>query len=457
MAKPSRHYECVNCGAHSPKWIGRCSQCGAFNTMAERVEQPAIQTHKRGFGMRSDEGPTRLVDISVDTDERISTGIQELDRVFGGGITKGSMTLLGGDPGIGKSTLLLQVCDRVAVETQRTVLYVSGEESKRQIRMRSERLGITNPRIQVLTDTNVETICEHIRSLMPALVIIDSIQTMMVPDIDSVPGSVTQIRDATGRFMQIAKTLDIPMVLVGHVTKQGDMAGPKVLEHAVDTVVYFEGDEHRAVRLLRAVKNRFGNTNEIGLFEMRSNGLHEITNPSLFFMSETTIPQVGSAMVVSLEGTRPFVVEIQALTPVTHLMNPRRESIGVDYKRANLITAILIEKCRLSFGNRDVYLNAVGGVTLREPACDLGIAAALISSRNEIPIDRHAVFIGEIGLSGEVRPVPQTELRVQEAIKLGFKQIYVASKYTEKVSHQSPDGLIGVETITDLVKSLSRA
>ena len=256
-------------------------------------------------------------------------------------------------------------------QNKQAVLYVSGEESKRQIRMRSERLGISSPYIHVLTDTNVEMICEHIRTLAPGLVVIDSIQTMMVPGIDSVPGSVTQIRDSTGRFMQVAKTLDIPIILVGHVTKQGDMAGPKVLEHAVDTVVYFEGDEHRAVRLLRAVKNRFGNTNEIGLFEMRSDGLHEVTNPSLFFMSDSTIPQVGSAMVVSLEGTRPFVVEIQALTPITHLTNPRRESIGVDYKRTNLITAILIEKCRLGLSNRDVYLNAVGGVTLREPACDL--------------------------------------------------------------------------------------
>lgn len=422
--------------------------------MEERVEQPNLETHKRGFGMRSDEGPTRLVDIAVNSDERIVTGIQELDRVFGGGITKGSMTLIGGDPGIGKSTLLLQVCDKIATQNKQAVLYVSGEESKRQIRMRSERLGISSPYIHVLTDTNVEMICEHIRTLAPGLVVIDSIQTMMVPGIDSVPGSVTQIRDSTGRFMQVAKTLDIPIILVGHVTKQGDMAGPKVLEHAVDTVVYFEGDEHRAVRLLRAVKNRFGNTNEIGLFEMRSDGLHEVTNPSLFFMSDSTIPQVGSAMVVSLEGTRPFVVEIQALTPITHLTNPRRESIGVDYKRTNLITAILIEKCRLGLSNRDVYLNAVGGVTLREPACDLGIATALISSRNGIPIDRHAVFIGEVGLSGEVRPVPQTDLRVQEAVKLGFKQIYVAGKYIEKTPNRLPTGLVGVNTLGDLVKIL---
>ncbi len=429
MAKAKEVYVCNQCGYETAKWMGKCPNCNSWNTLEEQevVPQPKSQKAQLNGGrVISSADIYKMNEIDTDDEIRYYTGVSELDRVLGGGIVKGSLVLLGGDPGIGKSTILLQMCKSISHDI--SVLYISGEESPKQIKMRAERIGVNSDNILILSETDLSRIRERILEQKPDIVVIDSVQTISKEDISSSPGSISQVKECTGEFMRIAKSSGIPIFLIGHVNKEGSIAGPKVMEHMVDAVLYFEGERTLDCRILRAVKNRFGSTNEIGVFEMAREGLREVENPSAMFMQGKPEGVSGIATVSVLEGTRPIIAEIQALVSQTPFPAPRRVSTGYDYNRLNLLIAVLEKRCGLYFGNSDAYLNIIGGLRISEPAADLAIATALASSLKDFIIPSDTVLIGEIGLAGEVRIVSSIEKRIVEARKLGFTRAIVPAK-----------------------------
>ncbi len=447
---------CQNCGHESSKWMGQCPGCREWNTFVEELTDK--KSAKRASDVRN--GAVETVPISgieMTQEKRISTQMKELDRVLGGGIVKGSMVLVGGDPGIGKSTLLLQVCRKLS-EQEIRVLYISGEESLQQIRLRAERIGSFKDTLKLLCETNLDTVRNVIKDEKPEVVIIDSVQTMYSEEISSAPGSVSQVRESTGVLMQIAKGMGISVFIVGHVTKEGVVAGPRVLEHMVDTVLYFEGDRHAAYRILRGVKNRFGSTNEIGVFEMRREGLAEVENPSEYMLSGKPDGASGSVVACTMEGTRPILLEVQALVCHSNFGMPRRTAAGTDFNRVNLLMAVLEKRLGLPLGSCDAYVNIAGGIRMNEPAIDLGIVLAIISSYKDIAIDDKTICFGEVGLSGEVRAVSMAEQRVLEAAKLGFETcllpqvcISAAENTFRKIKGIR---LTGVRTVGDAMHSI---
>lgn len=447
-------YFCQNCGYESGKWLGQCPGCREWNTFVEEiVDKKSVGKGKQLGNDNAQAMPLSAIEMTQD--KRVSTDIAELDRVLGGGIVQGSLVLVGGDPGIGKSTLLLQVCRNLSAQKIK-VLYISGEESLQQIKIRAERIGTFEDSLSLLCETNLDTIQKVIDREKPQIVVIDSIQTMYNENVASAPGSVSQVRESTGTFMQIAKGSGISIFIVGHVTKEGVVAGPRVLEHMVDTVLYFEGDRHAAYRILRGVKNRFGSTNEIGVFEMRQNGLVEVENPSEFMLSGKPEGASGSVVACSMEGTRPILLEVQALVCHTNFGIPRRTAAGTDYNRVNLLMAVLEKRLGLQLGNCDAYINIAGGIRMNEPAIDLGIVLALISSYKEKPIDEKTICFGEVGLSGEVRAVSMAEQRVLEAKKLGFETCILPEVCLDGLKSISGIKLIGVRTVKDAMDSILR-
>lgn len=422
MAKAKSMYICRECGAEYPKWSGKCLQCGSWNTLEETVVLPAAKggSISSAAAAKSAAAATPITEINFTDEQRYNTGIGELNRVLGGGIVKGSVVLLSGDPGIGKSTILLQVAGNLA--KRHSVLYVTGEESANQLKLRAQRLGVNQPALSVMAESDVLAICGYISQALPQLVMIDSIQTMHLEGLSSSTGSITQVRECTNILLKTAKTLDIPVIIVGHINKGGDIAGPKILEHIVDTVLYFEGDRVNSYRILRAQKNRFGSTNEIGVFEMLENGLTEVQNPSAMLLSGRLSGVSGSAVSCVMEGSRPIFAEVQGLVTTTGFGNPRRMSTGFDNSRANLLLAVLEKRCGLYFSNLDTYINVVGGLRLEETAADLAVVYALVSGLRDKPIPDDIVVFGEVGLSGEIRSVPRAALRVLEAERLGFKR-----------------------------------
>ncbi len=451
--KNTTAFFCQNCGYESGKWMGQCPGCRQWNTFVEESVVTKTAGNRIKMARHVENKPATLSEISLEEEDRISTHMQELDRVLGGGLVKGSLTLVGGDPGIGKSTLLLQVCRNFALDN-REVLYVSGEESLKQIKIRANRIGEFNGCLKLLCETGLEAIGNIIRSTKPDVVVIDSIQTMYREDISSAPGSISQVREATGVFLQLAKGLNISIFIVGHVTKEGTVAGPRVLEHMVDTVLYFEGDGHASYRILRGVKNRFGSTNEIGVFEMRACGLKEVLNPSEFMLSGKPEGASGSIVVCSMEGTRPMLIEIQALVCHSNFGIPRRQTIGTDFNRVNLLIAVLEKRLGISLGNCDAYVNIAGGIKIQEPAVDLGIAMAIVSSFKNMAIDDKMIAIGEVGLSGEVRAVSMVNARVQEAKKLGFTTCIVPYVCRESLKGITGMRVVYVQNVGDAIAYL---
>ncbi|MBF7125215.1 DNA repair protein RadA [Pediococcus pentosaceus] len=452
MAKVKTQFLCSECGYVSPKFLGRCPNCGRWNTLVEeRISEPKNERKSRVSFEGKSSKPQLISEVKMHEEPRVKTGMEELNRVLGGGVVDGSLVLIGGDPGIGKSTLLLQLSGQLAA-TDRDVLYVSGEESASQIKMRAERLQVNSERFYLYPETDMSNIRAVIEELHPQYVIVDSVQTMQEPDIDSAVGSVSQIREITAELMQIAKTNNITIFIVGHVTKGGAIAGPKILEHMVDTVLYFEGDLHHTYRILRAVKNRFGSTNELGIFEMREEGLREVANPSEIFLEERLQDANGSAIVVSMEGTRPILVEIQALITPTIFGNAQRTASGLDRNRVSLIMAVLEKRANLTLQNQDAYLKAAGGVKLDEPAIDLAIAMSIVSSFKNQGTRPTDSFVGEIGLTGEIRRVNRIEQRVAEAQKLGFQRILIPKNNLKGWNPPKGIEVVGVTTITDAIR-----
>ena len=450
--KTNTIFYCQECGYESVKWLGQCPGCKAWNSF---VEEPVKATAKGRvtMGVREDVKPLPISQIDLKEEERLSTGIGELDRVLGGGIVAGSLTLVGGDPGIGKSTLLLQVCQKLAAK-EVTVLYISGEESLRQIKLRAERIGEFSDHLKLLCETDLDVIDETVRRIKPRVVIIDSIQTMFRSDLSAAPGSVSQVRESTAVLMQLAKVQGISIFIVGHVTKEGTVAGPRVLEHMVDTVLYFEGDRHASYRVLRGVKNRFGATNEIGVFEMRSSGLEEVLNPSEYMLTGRPEDASGSVVVCSMEGTRPILIEIQALVCNTNFGIPRRQATGTDFNRMNLLMAVLEKRLGLQLAGCDAYINIAGGLKVLEPAIDLGMVLAIISSHRNHPLDPKMLCFGEIGLSGEVRAVSMAKQRVMEAKKLGFTTCILPEVCLKDVGKVEGMRLIGVASVSDALQAI---
>lgn len=456
--KSKTTYICRECGYKSPKWLGKCPGCNSWNTMEETLITPEKKTSAVSSLVKENAGnarmPKKISEVTADCETRYKTGLKELDRVLGGGIVQGSLILVGGDPGIGKSTLLLQICQSVG--ESKKILYVSGEESEGQIKIRAERLGVTTDMFYLLSETDVSTIIECINGIKPDVVIIDSIQTMNREDIASAAGSVPQVREVTNAFMRIAKTMGIAFFIVGHVTKEGAIAGPRVLEHMVDCVLYFEGDRQLTFRILRAVKNRFGSTNEIGVFEMRDSGLKEVENPSAMLLEGRNTDISGSAIVCAMEGSRGVMAEIQALVTPTGFGNPRRMANGIDLYRLLLLIAVLEKRARMNLSNSDVYLNVAGGLKIDETAVDLGICAAVATSQSDITLPPDMIFIGEVGLGGELRGVSQLEKRINEAAKLGFKSAIVPKQSLRGV--KVPDGFAayGIRTVSEMINMLRR-
>lgn len=430
--------------------MGQCPGCHEWNTMVEETVVTGNKKRTPGAVQERNE-PSLLADISLEKEDRMETHMEELNRVLGGGLVAGSLVLLGGDPGIGKSTLLLQVCRNMSAD-QHKVLYISGEESLKQIRMRADRIGSFSDRMLLLCETNLEVIEETITRTAPEIVVVDSIQTMYQESVSAAPGSVSQVREATGVFLKLAKSRNITIWIVGHVTKEGTVAGPRVLEHMVDTVLYFEGDRHASYRILRGVKNRFGSTNEIGVFEMEADGLREVKNPSEFMLDGRPEQASGSVVSCSMEGTRPLLVEIQALVSHSNFGIPRRQAIGTDFNRVNLLMAVLEKRLGLQLGNCDAYVNIAGGIRIQEPAIDLGIALAVISSFRNKAIDSSTVVMGEVGLSGEVRAVSMVPVRVQEAKKLGFQTCILPAVCMDSVKNIEGITLIGVKNVAEAMK-----
>lgn len=449
MAKAKKSiFFCQNCGHEENKWLGQCPMCKEWNTF---VEEAVAVTKSSTVKLAKEAEVVALKHVETENEERIHTSIEELDRVLGGGIVPGSLILVGGDPGIGKSTLLLQVCQKLC-EKKKQVLYISGEESLKQIKLRANRMGEFTEDLFLLCETNLEVIKTVIEKRRPEMVVVDSIQTMYSEDVTSAPGSVSQVRESTNVFMQLAKGLGISIFIVGHVTKEGTVAGPRVLEHMVDTVLYFEGDRHASYRILRGVKNRFGSTNEIGVFEMRQNGLAEVQNPSEFMLSGRPENASGSVVACSMEGTRPILLEIQALVCNSNFGMPRRTAAGTDYNRVNLLMAVLEKRAGIHLSNADAYVNIAGGIKMNEPAIDLGIVMAIVSSYKNRPIDEKTIVFGEVGLSGEVRAVSMPEQRVAEAKKLGFETCIVPEVSKELLKGITGIKVIGVNTISDAIQ-----
>ncbi|MBO1307760.1 DNA repair protein RadA [Enterococcus sp. 669A] len=454
MAKKAKtQFICQECGYVSPKYLGRCPNCGRWNTLVEEVIQDTEDRRNRVSLTGEKAQPTLLKDVVFTKETRIETQLAELNRVLGGGVVPGSLVLIGGDPGIGKSTLLLQVSHQLAA-TGGKVLYVSGEESAQQIKLRAQRLGSSDTDFYLYPETDMGEISRVIEHIKPDFVIIDSIQTMTQPDISSVAGSVSQVRETTAELLKLAKTNGIAIFIVGHVTKEGNIAGPRMLEHMVDTVLYFEGEKHHSFRILRAVKNRFGSTNEIGIFEMRETGLVEVANPSQVFLEERLEGATGSAIVVAMEGSRPILVEVQALVTPTVFGNAKRTTTGLDFNRISLIMAVLEKRAGLLLQNQDAFLKAAGGVKLNEPAIDLAVAVAIASSYKEKGTEATECFIGEIGLTGEIRRVNSIEQRVKEAVKLGFKRIYLPKNNMGDWTPPKGAELIPVATIGETLRKV---
>ena len=442
-------YSCQQCGYQSPKWLGKCPDCNQWETL---VEEQVVISKKDARPLPPAATVQSIAAVSTTDNDRISCGIAELDRVFGGGVVPGSLSLIGGDPGIGKSTLLLQAADRLAVHGP--VLYATAEESARQVRMRGDRLGAKHPELLLLAETSLESILDRVREIKPAFLIIDSIQTIFTAGLESAPGSVSQVRECAGRLMQLAKGEGVSTFLVGHVTKDGSIAGPRMLEHMVDTVLYFEGDAGHPYRILRAVKNRFGSTNEIGVFSMREAGLVEVSNPSELFLAERPDGAAGSVVVPSLEGSRPILVELQALVSGASFGTPRRTTMGLDHNRASLLVAVLEKKVGLSLLAQDIFLNVAGGVRLVEPAIDLGVLAVLASSHLNRPVPARTVLFGEVGLTGEVRAVAQPELRINEAARLGFDRCFLPQGNMKDLKTPKGITLIGVKNVSEVLDGL---
>jgi DNA repair protein RadA/Sms len=451
MAKAKTHFVCQSCGYQAPKWLGKCPGCLEWNTFAEEriIEEKIPERDLLGF--EAEAVPTSITEILREERGRLEIGIGEFDRVLGGGIVFGSVILVGGDPGIGKSTLLLQMMNCLASKGKR-VLYISGEESLQQTKMRAERLGIFSEPLFVVSETSLEKILQDIQTLKPFAVVVDSIQTIYSSDFPSTPGSITQVREASSRLLYLAKHLSIPIFLVGHVTKEGFIAGPKVLEHMVDTVLYIEGEANHAFRILRSVKNRFGSTNEIGVFEMKDSGLVEVLSPSEFFLSERAQHTSGSVVMASIEGSRPILIELQALVIPTHFGVPRRTAQGVDPNRVSLLVAVMEKRLGMHLLNQDIFLNIAGGIKVEEPAVDLGVIASIASSLKNQTIDPELVVFGEVGLGGEVRGISQPEVRVKEASRLGFKRCLLPKQNQEKMKGVKGIELIGARTVEDAIK-----
>jgi DNA repair protein RadA/Sms len=446
-------YFCQSCGYESSKWMGQCPGCRDWNTLVEEiVEKKSVGKVKVVTAEKDELRPTRISEINMHSRERMKTGFQELDRVLGGGIVPGSMVLVGGDPGIGKSTLLLQVCRNLADTSE--ILYISGEESLQQIKMRAQRIGEFSERLQLFCDTSLERIEQVVERVKPQAVVIDSIQTMYSEEVGSAPGSVSQVRETTARLLQLAKGMEVTIFIVGHVTKEGVVAGPRVLEHMVDTVLYFEGDRHASYRILRGVKNRFGSTNEIGVFEMREEGLMEVENPSEFMLNGKPQGASGSIVACSMEGTRPILLEIQALVCHSNFGIPRRTAAGTDLNRVNLLMAVLEKRGGLSLSACDAYVNIAGGIRMSEPAIDLGIVMALASSFRDKAIDEKMICFGEVGLSGEVRAVNMAQQRVSEAKKLGFTTCILPKVSMPGLTDTSGIKMIGVENIREAISCI---
>ncbi len=444
-------YICSECGYESPKWYGKCPSCGEWNTMNEEIKQTSSSVVSKARQSHYI-SPVQIKDISTTDEIRYKTGLSELDRVLGGGIVKGSLVLLGGDPGIGKSTILLQICEYLGRENK--ILYVSGEESQRQLKLRASRLNVNNDNLYILTQTDVELISETIRQDKPDLVMIDSIQTMSLNELQSSPGSITQVRECTNYIMRVAKSLDIPVIIVGHVNKEGSIAGPKVLEHVVDAVLHFEGDKQMSYRILRAVKNRYGSTNEIGVFQMTDTGLIEVENPSQMLLSGRPKNVSGTCVACAMEGTRPILAEIQGLATTTGYGNPRRMSTGFDYNRMSLILAVLEKRAGYYFSNCDTYVNVVGGLRLDETAVDIAVAMSLISSLKDVVIPDDSIAIGEIGLAGEIRAVNHISQRVTEAIRLGFRRIVIPHHNLKDIKTKSDVEIVGVKNVRQAFEAL---
>ena len=477
MAKTHTLFVCQACGHESPRWIGRCPECDAWNTLVEevrRAEKPGVNGRPGAAQAAGAGHPIPITQVKANTSQRISSGIGELDRVLGGGIVDGTVVLVGGDPGIGKSTLLTQVAHRVSMgvsgyggigETgqnhshtptlphSHTVLYISGEESAQQIQLRSQRLGALADGFLVVNETEIGAILHHIDAMQPTLVVVDSIQTTHDPGLESAPGTVSQVRDCAAALSRVAKSGGPPIFLIGHVTKEGSLAGPRVLEHMVDTVLYFEGDRHHAYRVLRAVKNRFGSTDEIGIFEMREEGLVEVDNPSAALLAERTTEASGSAVAATLEGSRPLLVEVQALVARSYLTNPRRTATGLDLNRLNMLLAVLEKRVGLRLGEQDVFVNIAGGIRVTEPAADLAVALAVASNFREQPIEERTVLLGEVGLGGEVRAVPQVEKRLNEAARLGFKRAIIGRHNAGRLGKRPDMEIVAVANVVDAMQA----
>ncbi|WP_251454102.1 DNA repair protein RadA [Veillonella intestinalis] len=454
MAKVKTVYFCNNCGAESPRWLGKCPQCGEWNTLVEEVVRSTTTKGAAAYAPvdRSATKPVALSDIKTEDSPRMSTGYDEIDRVLGGGIVPGALMLLGGDPGIGKSTILLQVSGRVADRFGK-VLYASGEESQMQLKLRAERLGIEGNQLAVMADTNLDAILQEAAQHKPALLVIDSIQTMFTDALDSTPGSVGQVRECTARLLRFAKEQSVPVIIIGHVTKDGNIAGPRMLEHMVDVVLYFEGERSYQFRILRGIKNRFGSTSESGLFVMEEEGLAELVNPSATLLAERTEEETGSAVMAYLEGIRPILVEVQSLVSTTAFGMPRRTSIGYDLNRLIILLAVLEKRCGLTLGNKDVYVNVIGGLKVNEPACDLSVAVAIVSNLKNRPVPADMVILGEVGLTGNIRSIPRIEQRIAEAAKMGFTRFVVPAGNSKQVKTTRKGITIhGVTTVQEAMK-----
>ncbi len=445
-------FVCTDCGTESPKWMGKCPGCGAWNTMAEEVVAIAPKGGQKATSIVSSQKPKPLGEISTAEELRCSTGLSELDRVLGGGIVPGSLVLIGGDPGIGKSTILLQCCQFLGKAMR--ILYISGEESGRQIKLRADRLSVDTQNLQIYSETNMQNIINCIYQEKPDILIVDSVQTMFNPDISPAPGSVSQIRDVAATLMRIAKEESIATFLVGHVTKEGSIAGPKILEHIVDTVLYFEGEQQRAYRIIRAIKNRFGSTNEIGVFEMTAEGLQEIPNPSLALLSGRPEGEAGSCILCTMEGTRPVLAEVQALAASSSFGNPRRMTTGVDLSRTLMLLAVMEKRLGMHISSYDIYVNVVGGLKMMEPAADLGILLAIASSFRNKPLDSGLVAIGEVGLAGELRACNFLENRIVEAEKLGFTKCIIPASNRSKLKKFDKIEVCAYHNIREVLQDL---
>jgi DNA repair protein RadA/Sms len=452
VAKTKTFFTCQSCSAQSPKWLGRCVECGTWGSLVEEAQLSTASQNRPAWGAASGQvRPVLLSEVESSKEARKLTGIVELDRVLGGGVVQGSLVLVGGDPGIGKSTLLLMAIDKLSKD--RPALYVSGEESLRQTKMRAERLGVTSSDLHLFAETDLEKVLQASEKLAPGFLVIDSIQTMFLPELGSAPGSVSQVRECAGRLMSYAKKTGVPTFMVGHVTKEGSIAGPRVLEHMVDTVLYFEGERGHPFRILRAHKNRFGSTNEIGVFEMKGAGLQEVPDPSSLFLSERPKNASGSVVTSTLNGTRPILVEVQSLVAPTGYGTARRTAIGVDSNRVALLAAVLEKKQGVQLLGCDIFVNVAGGLTLSEPASDLAVCAALVSSLQNRPIDPQTLVLGEVGLAGEVRAVAQVETRLTEAAKMGFKRVILPKGSARRIEAKRLE-IVAVETVGEALNML---